>query len=122
MVACETNLNIYLLDIQRMIIFRNAITDRGPNRGRYGNFTGEDGHNRGGYDRNGREGSYGHNRDNDRGGNDRYGNYNNRRGGNDRRPQREFHEKPAGPVIGKSTNQPVSIYTMNLKNTFSLVL
>lgn len=82
--------------------------DRGPNRGRYGNFGGEDGgHNitrsgGGGYERNGREGSYGHNRDNDRGGNDRYANYNNRRGGgNDRRPQREFNDKPAGPVIGK---------------------
>lgn len=35
--------------------------DRAPNRGRYGNFS-EDGQ-RGGYDRNQREGSYGNNRD-----------------------------------------------------------
>lgn len=76
--------------------------DRGPNRGRYGNF-GEDGGSRGGFERNGREGSYGGQGRDDRGGNDRYGNYNRRGGGNnDRRPPpREFNDKPAGPVIGE---------------------
>lgn len=94
---------------------RNLIVnfaDRNPNRGRYGNFGGDD---RGGFDRNGREGSYGQQRDGGGGGgsggsggggggNERYGNYNRRGngGGNDRRhSNREFTEKPAGPIVGK---------------------
>lgn len=91
-----------------------GFTDRGPNRGRYGNFTEEDrnndwsrevdnnrGNSRGGFDRGGREGSYG-------GNGDRYANYNRNR-------DREFDRKsddhnkpppPSGPPASSDVERP----------------
>lgn len=92
--------------------------DRGPNRGRYGNFTAEDSH-RGGssvgsggsggngggqFDRGSREGSYsgggGGNRD------DRYGNYNRR--GQDRAHNSQRDVKPAVPLHGMCSFKIIS--------------
>lgn len=65
--------------------------DRTQNRGRYGNFTAEEGGRVGNFDRNSREGSFGGNRD------DRYGNYNRRIN------TRDHDNKPPAPVVGMYT-------------------